>query len=58
MTMNTSGPISLGGPIAGQSVNLEIQQPANATVSFNDPAVATQYLNFTQMAVTPVKIPF
>jgi len=36
MTLNSSGPISLGGSTAGQSINLELGQSATATVSLND----------------------
>jgi hypothetical protein len=36
MTLNSSGPISLGGSTAGQSINLELSQSATATVSLND----------------------
>jgi hypothetical protein len=36
MTLNASGPISLGGSTAGQSVNLELGQSATATISMND----------------------
>lgn len=36
MTMNSSGPISLGGTSAGESINIEIGQLYNATVSLND----------------------
>jgi len=39
MALNASGPISLGGATAGQSINLENAQPATATVSLNDAAV-------------------
>lgn len=39
MPLNTTGPISLGGPITGQSINLENGQSATATVSLNDAAV-------------------
>lgn len=41
MTMNSSGPISLGGANVGQSINLEIGQPATSTVSLNDTIVRT-----------------
>jgi hypothetical protein len=41
MALNSSGPISLGGATAGQSVNLEIGQAATAQVSFNTAAVRT-----------------
>jgi hypothetical protein len=36
MTLNSSGPISLGGSTAGQSINLELSQSATATISLND----------------------
>lgn len=36
MTLNSSGPISLGGSTAGQSINLELSQSATAQVSMND----------------------
>ena len=36
MALNASGPISLGGSIAGQSVNLEMGVAATATRSLND----------------------
>lgn len=39
MTMNSSGPISLGGATAGQSINLEIGQPATSAISLNDVTV-------------------
>lgn len=41
MTLNASGPISLGGSTAGESVNLELGQSATATISFNDSVVRT-----------------
>ena len=41
MALNSSGPISLGGSTTGQSVNLEVQNSATATVSFNDSKVRT-----------------
>ena len=41
MTLNSSGPISLGGSTAGQSINLELSQSATATVSLNDTNVRT-----------------
>jgi hypothetical protein len=41
MTLNTSGPISLGGSTAGQSINLELGQSATAQVSLNDTNVRT-----------------
>ena len=36
MTLNSSGPISLGGSTTGQSINLELSQSATAQVSLND----------------------
>jgi len=36
MTLNSSGPISLGGSVTGQSINLEIGASSNAQVSLND----------------------
>lgn len=36
MALNVSGPISLGGSTAGQSINLELSQSATAQVSMND----------------------
>jgi hypothetical protein len=41
MTLNSSGPISLGGSTAGQSINLELSKSATATVSLNDTDVRT-----------------
>ena len=35
MTLNASGPISLGGATVGQSINLELGQAATATASIN-----------------------
>jgi hypothetical protein len=39
MPLNSSGQISLGGPTVGQSINLELGQPAVTLVSLNDPNV-------------------
>jgi len=39
MALNASGPISLGGSTAGESIILENGQPATAVVSLNDAAV-------------------
>lgn len=36
MTLNASGPISLGGATTGQSINVELGQSSTATVSLND----------------------
>jgi len=41
MTLNSSGPISLGGSTTGQSVNLEIGNSATTQVSFNTAGVRT-----------------
>jgi hypothetical protein len=41
VTLNASGPISLGGSTSGQSVNLELGQSATAQISFNDANVRT-----------------
>lgn len=41
MTLNASGPISLGGATAGQSTNLELGQAATAQISMNDANVRT-----------------
>lgn len=41
MTLNASGPISLGGSTTGQSINLELSQSATAQVSMNDTNVRT-----------------
>ena len=41
MTLNLSGPISLGGSTTGQSINLELSQSATAQVSLNDTNVRT-----------------
>lgn len=41
MTLNASGPISLGGSTVGQSINLELSKSATAQVSLNDTDVRT-----------------
>ena len=41
MPLNLSGPISLGGPTTGQSINLELSQGASAQISMNDANVRT-----------------
>lgn len=41
MTLNSSGPISLGGATTGQSINLEVLQTATTQVSLNDSKVRT-----------------
>lgn len=41
MALNLSGPISLGGATAGQSINLELGQPATTTTSLNAANVRT-----------------
>jgi hypothetical protein len=39
--LNGSGPISLGGSTAGQSVNIRLGKSTTAQISFNDAAVRT-----------------
>ena len=51
MTMNSSGPISLGGNIVGQSIALEIGQNATLQISFNDANVRT-LANIASGAIT------
>jgi hypothetical protein len=46
MALNSSGPISLGGATAGQSINLELGQAATATASINA-------ANFRALAAVP-----
>ena len=41
MTLNASGPISLGGTGTNSSINLELSQSATAQVSMNDTNVRT-----------------
>jgi len=41
MPLNPSGQISLGGPVAGQSIALELGLSATATISLNDTNVRT-----------------
>lgn len=41
MPLNSSGPISLGGPTTGQSVNLELGKGATDTIAMNDANVRT-----------------
>ena len=41
MTLNSSGPISLGGTAANASVNLELSQLFNSQISMNDANVRT-----------------
>lgn len=41
MALNPSGAISLGGPVAGQSIALELGLSPTATISLNDTAVRT-----------------
>ena len=54
MTLNSSGTISLGGPITGQSVNLELGQSPTSYITFNDAAV--RVLTNT-IAGGPIKLP-
>lgn len=41
MTLNSSGPISLGGSTTGQSIALELGQSATGQISLNDSSVRT-----------------
>ena len=41
MPLNPSGAISLAGPVAGQSIAVELGQSATATISLNDTVVRT-----------------
>jgi hypothetical protein len=41
MALNSSGPISIGGSTAGQSINLELNRSATATSSLNEAALRT-----------------
>jgi len=41
MTLNSSGPISLGGTATNASINLELSQAFNAQISMNDANVRT-----------------
>jgi hypothetical protein len=41
MTLNSSGPISLGGTATNASINLELSQAFNAQISMNDTNVRT-----------------
>ena len=41
MTLNASGPISLAGDTAGESVNIELGKSATSTISLNDVDVRT-----------------
>jgi hypothetical protein len=43
MALNSSGPLSLGGATAGQSVNLELAKAATALVSLNDTDLRTLF---------------
>jgi hypothetical protein len=43
MALNSSGQISLGGATTGESVNLELQQSATATITLNDANVRTLF---------------
>jgi len=39
MTLNASGPISLGGPVIGQSIQYEIYETTTNLITLNDPKV-------------------
>lgn len=54
MPLNSSGPISLGGAISGQSINLELGQAANATTSLNATNVRTLAGKPTGAVVMPL----
>lgn len=41
MTLNSSGPISIGGSTTGQSINIELGRSATATSSLNETALRT-----------------
>jgi hypothetical protein len=41
MALNPSGPISLAGPTAGQSIAVELGLSATGTISLNDAVVRT-----------------
>lgn len=41
MTLNASGPLSIGGSTAGQSINLELGRAAGATSNLNESALRT-----------------
>lgn len=41
MTLNSSGPLSLGGSVVGQLINLELGLAAQATISLNDTSART-----------------
>jgi hypothetical protein len=43
MALNSSGQISLGGATTGESVNLELQQSATATITLDDTNVRTLF---------------
>lgn len=44
MPLNSSGPISLGGTIVGQSINLEIEAPPFAEISLGSTSIARLYV--------------
>lgn len=51
MTLNASGPISLGGSTTGESINLELGQSSLTTISLNDTNVRT-LANVSSGAIT------
>lgn len=55
MALNSSGPISLGGSVVGQSINLELDLVSNAQVSMND--LAVRKLAGLETTMTPISIP-
>ena len=62
MPINTTGPISLGGPNVGESVNLQLGKASDATISMNDAdvralaqkSVAGQTISFFDFYGKPV----
>lgn len=54
MTMNSSGPISLGGSIVGQSIALEINRSATSQTSLNEPNVRTLAEQLSGDVIMPI----
>ena len=59
MALNTSGPISLGGSIRGQSIELELGGNGSTTISLGDPAVRTLlgYPATGPVSMVPMAVP-
>lgn len=53
MALNPSGAISMGGPAAGQSINLELQQSATAQISLGQTSVRALALTITGSVIMP-----